>query len=607
MSPAAAAAAAAPPGVEEEPSVLGVESSATGRRWVSRGGAPELADAIARRLGAPEALGRVLAARGVGVEDAEAFLHPTLRAEFPDPSSFADMDAAVAVLSDALASGRKMAVFADYDVDGATSAALLIRYFRARGADLDLYVPDRIEEGYGPSGPAFAELKRRGVELVVTVDCGAMAHEALDAARAIDLEVVVLDHHQMTAAPPEAAAVVNPNRADCGSGCGHLAAAGVTYVLLAALNREARRRGAFKSKADEPDILALLDLAALGTVCDVVPLRGVNRAIVAQGLKIMSSGRNPGLAALGAVAGAKDSASVYAAGFVYGPRINAGGRVGRADMGARLLSTDDETIAQSIANELDGLNRHRREIEQAVLEAAIAQVESSPGLKDASVIVTAGAGWHPGVIGIVAGRLKERYGRPTVVIGLPGEAEDPAPGKGSGRSIPGVDLGAAVAAAREAGLLINGGGHAMAAGLTVTADKVADVAAFLAAHVEASGASLVRTLSVDAVVAGSGMTRALAESVQAAGPFGAGNPEPVFAAADLRIVGAREVGTGHLKTSLEDAGGARVEAIAFRAADTGLYDALARQGEKVAIAAKVKPGRGRFVDIHIEDAASCAS
>ena len=313
------------------------------------------------------------------------------------------MDRAAEILADALETGRKVAVFADYDVDGATSAAQLIRYFRARGQTMELYVPDRVAEGYGPSGQAFSALKNRGVELVVTVDCGAMAHDALKAAAALDLEVVVLDHHQMTAPPPVAGAVVNPNRPDCLSGAGMLAAAGVTFHFLVALNRVCRARGHF-TKDPEPDLISLLDLAALGTFCDVVPLVGVNRAIAAQGLKVMTERTNPGIAALAEVAGSKGKADAYTAGFVLGPRINAGGRIGKADMGARLLSTDDKAEAGKIAATLDELNRRRRDVEQEVLDEAMAQVEAAGSVEDAFVVTVAGKGWHPGVIGIVAGR-----------------------------------------------------------------------------------------------------------------------------------------------------------------------------------------------------------
>jgi single-stranded-DNA-specific exonuclease len=580
--------------------LLGVSQSASGKRWLARDVDSSLVSALARQLDVPTALAQVLAGRGLDLEGAQRFLAPSLKGELPDPSLFADMDKAVAVLSDAIARKRRVAVFADYDVDGATSAAQLIRYFRTRGLELDLYVPDRIAEGYGPSGQAFSVLKNRGAEVVVTVDCGAMAHEALHAAKGLGLEIVVLDHHQMTAEPPPATAVVNPNRPDCASGCGHLAAAGVTFMTLVALNREGRKRGDFAPGA-EPDLFSLLDLTALGTVADVVPLTGVNRALVAQGLKIMSRSQNAGIAALAEVADAKGPATPYTAGFIYGPRINAGGRIGRADLGARLLSTDDPAEAAKIARQLDVLNRERREIERAVTDAAVAQIEADPRRRDASVIVAAGEGWHPGVIGIAAGRLKERFGKPAIVIALPSGDEREA--KGSGRSTPGVDLGGLIASARDAGLLIAGGGHAMAAGLTVAKDRVRELADDLAAELDALGGAPQASLLVDGVIAPSGAWRDLAEAIADAGPFGPGNPEPVFAVADLTVRGRREVGAGHLKVTLEDAGGARLEAIAFRALEGPLGSLLTAPDARLHAAVKIKPGKGRFVDIQIEDAA----
>ncbi len=423
-------------------SVFGVTQSVKGRRWALRHADERDVQSLMRALDAPEALARVLASRGVGREDAEGFLKPTLRASFPDPSSFTDMDAAVAVILDAIAADRKLCVFADYDVDGATSAALLLRFWRMLGADAELYVPDRIAEGYGPNAQAFAALKDRGVEVVVTVDCGTMAHDALEEAAKLGLTVVVVDHHQMTSEPPEAAAVVNPNRPDCASGQGHLAAVGVVFALIAGLNREAKRRGVFTSARPAPDLLQWLDLAALGTVCDVVPLKGVNRAFVAQGLKVLARTTNPGLAALARVASVGETVSASTLGFALGPRINAGGRVGKADLGARLLSTDDRDEAERIAAQLDALNTERRRIEADVLAQAIAQVESDAHAGDRAAIVAAGEGWHPGVIGVVAGRLKERFAKPAVVIALPDDGDGEA--KGSGRSVAGVDLGAII-------------------------------------------------------------------------------------------------------------------------------------------------------------------
>ncbi len=590
--------AAIAPQIESE-AVLGVEASVTGRRWVRRLADEADGEDLARALGEDEALARVLAARGVTREGASAFLNPTLRDHFPDPSRFADMDVAARVVNDAVAAGRRIAVFADYDVDGATSAAQLVRYLRLRGADALIYVPDRVTEGYGPSGQAFSALKGQGAEVVVTVDCGAMAHEALASAQSLGLEVVVFDHHQMTAAPPPAAAVVNPNRPDCQSGCGHLAAAGVTFIALAALNRDARDRGLFTGP--EPNLLDLLDLAALGTFCDVVSLTGVNRAIAAQGLKVMGRWANPGLKALAEVSRAEGPPTAYTAGFLLGPRINAGGRVGCADLGARLLSTDDPAEAATIAEELNRLNADRRALEQATFEEAVAQVETDPRVGEAAVIVASGEGWHPGVIGIVAGRLKERFGRPAVAVALPRDAEEP--GKGSGRSVPGVDLGQAIADAREAGVLIAGGGHAMAAGLTVARERLEDLRAALIGAVEAQGPLPGPTLKIDAALSPSGATRAFAEIIAKAGPFGAGNPQPTFVFPRVTVTEAGTVGTGHVRVAVEDASGRRLRAIAFRADDTALGAALREAGRPLHMAARVSPGRGTYVDVQIEDAA----
>ena len=579
---------------------LSVESSATGKRWVMNGADPDLARALARRLDVPDALGNVLAARGVSVEEGERFLTPSLKHSFPDPASFADMDKAVAALSDAIEAKKKIAVFADYDVDGATSAAQFIRYGRARGVEIDLYVPDRIAEGYGPSGQAFAALQARGAELVVTVDCGAMAHDALASAADLGLDIVVLDHHQMTAEPPPALAVVNPNRPDCASGCGQLAAAGVTFVTLAALNREGRRRGVLDGDS-EPNLFELLDLAALGTFCDVVPLTGVNRAIASQGLKVMSKRANPGIAALADVAGFEGEANAYTAGFVLGPRINAGGRVGRADLGARLLSTDDRKVAAAIAAELDAFNDERKRVEQAVLDAAVATADAQIQTGDPAVLVVDGEGWHQGVIGIVAGRLKERFHKPTIVIGWPHDEGEP--GKGSGRSVPGVDLGGAIAAARDAGILVAGGGHAMAAGLTINRGRASELADFLAQHIAQAGPAPAPVLEIDALVSPSGANRGLADTVAGAGPFGAGNPEPVFVIPDVMVTSANEVGKGHLRVTLSDASGARVNAIAFRAGERGLEAVLRRTDAPLHVAARIKPGRGRYVDVELVDVA----
>ena len=583
---------------------LGVARSLSGRLWTQRSADLEDVRQHQLRLGLSEPLARALAARRIGPDGAETYLNPTLKAQFPDPSSFLDMDRAAEILVDALQSGRPAAVFADYDVDGASSAALLVRWFRAMGAELPIYVPDRLTEGYGPSAVAFERLKRQGVELVVTVDCGAAAHEAIAAATELGLDVVVIDHHLMRGDAPAAAAVVNPNRPGCNSGQGMLAAAGVSFVLLAALNREARRRGLFAERS-EPDLRQWLDLAALGAVCDVTQLVGFNRALAAQGLKVMSGWANPGLKALLAVSGSKPSpATVFHAGFILGPRINAGGRIGRADLGARLLSTDDPAEALALAEELDALNASRKEVERQVLDEAVEAIETS-GQASAPVLVAAREGWHPGVVGIVAGRLRERYRRPAIVIGI-----DPVAriGKGSGRSQPGVDLGRGIIAAFEQGLLLAGGGHAMAAGLTVRADGVDPLRAFLCERLEAdfAVAAAADAVEIDALIAPGGADRRLFEDFQRLAPFGPGNPEPMFALGDVLIEQPMAMRGGHVRCTISDGRGGRLKAIAWRASDTDLGRRLmsGQGGLHVAGRLKADDYNGREgVQLEIEDAA----
>lgn len=544
-----------------------VERSLTGKRWREREADLALVEAHRRRLGLPEIAARLLAARKVSEADAPAFLSPTLRTFFPDPSSFADMDEAARVIEDALSSGRPTAVFADYDVDGGTSAAQLVRYFRARGRTLRVYVPDRMSEGYGPNAAAFETLKSEGIDLVITVDCGAAAYEPLKAAAALGLEVVVIDHHLMGSAFPPARALVNPNRPDCPSGQGHLTAAGVVLVTLAAVNREARRRG----RNDLPDLMELLDLSALGTVCDVAPLTGFNRAVVAQGLKKLREGKNVGLAALGSAAGRKSLGEVYDLGFVLGPRLNAGGRIGDATLAARLLSTDDPAEAADLAAQLDALNAERRRQEQDILSAAARQAEADP---DRPVLVVGDPGWHPGVIGIVAGRLKERLMKPVIVLGGGGGGE---PGKGSGRSVTGVNLGRAVGAAAAEGILIAGGGHAMAAGLTIAWERVPAFQDFLAERLRGEVAAAegeARTLWLDATAAPRALNLNLLEAVDRIGPYGPGHPEPVFALAEVRASYAAAIKEEHVRCVLEAPGAGRVRAIAFRAMASGLGPAL---------------------------------
>jgi single-stranded-DNA-specific exonuclease len=584
---------------------LGVDRSLSGRVWRERTADAELTRRHQLNHGLSEPLARALASRGVASEDGAHFLNPTLKALFPDPSSFADMDKAAVILIDALEARRQVVVFADYDVDGASSAALIVRWFRALGLELAIYVPDRITEGYGPSPAVFRRLQDEGAELVVTVDCGAAAHDALACAVEISLTVVVIDHHLMRPGEiPPVAALVNPNRPDCVSGLGHLAAAGVSFVLLAALNREARRRGLFAGRA-EPDIMAWLDLAAMGAVCDVTSLTGFNRALAAQGLKVMSGWRNPGLKALMALAKGQGPASVFHAGFLLGPRINAGGRIGRSDLGARLLSTDDPDEAASLAQELDVLNASRKEVEREVQEAAVRHIEQESNAEDAACLVVAQDGWHPGVIGIVAGRLRERYRKPVVVIGVDRAADV---GKGSGRSQPGVNLGRAVQAAYEEGLLLSGGGHAMAAGLSVRPDTIPELRAFLCERLaeEAKSAAALDGLDIDALVTARGADRALWTDFQRLAPFGPGNPEPVFALADVRVERPMALRGGHVRCTLTDGSGGRLKAVAWRTDDTETGRRLMAEGSAVHVVGRLKAddwGGREGVELEIEDVA----
>lgn len=594
---------------------LGVEQSLGGRRWVARAAPERLVQTLAQRFDLPDAVARALAGRGISADAAGAFLTPSLRAQMPDPSVLPDMDRATARLVRAIRGGESVAVFGDYDVDGATSAALLLRYLRALGIAARLYVPDRIAEGYGPNAPALEGLARAGVSLVVCVDCGTTAFAPLAAARAAGLDVLVLDHHTAEARLPETVGLVNPNRLDAPSGADdrhglrHLAACGVTFLTLVALNRALRREGVFAGGAEEPDLLDLLDLVALGTVCDVVPLVGLNRALVAQGLKVIAGRRKAGLVALADRAGIKKRPEVYHLGFILGPRINAAGRIGQADLGARLLSTEDAAEAAAIAARLDDHNEDRKALEAAALAEAMAQVEA---LDDAGpVILASGEGWHPGVVGIVASRLKERYHRPACVVALDGDL-----GKASGRSVPGVDLGGAVAEARAAGLLLTGGGHPMAAGFSLTRDRLAELRAFLAEHIAAQVAArgdgtadgrLVPVMRLDGSLSVAGATPDLARAIARLGPFGPGNGEPRYVLSGARVVQWRIVGQNHISCTLTGPQGGRLRAIAFRAADTPLGEALCAAGGAplhLAGLLRLDDWQGsETLDFHIEDAA----
>lgn len=575
--------------------VLDIERSILGQPWRWRA----LADDQRDRLAPDNLVTQLLLARGCPREALEQHRSPSIRSFMPDPSIFRDMDRAAARLADAVTAGEQVAIFGDYDVDGATSAALLVLLLRDLGLAPRVYIPDRLAEGYGPNAAALERLAQEGATLIVTVDCGAQAFDALAEARA---EVIVVDHHQCATSLPRAHAVVNPNRLDEEEGAqhGHLAAVGVAFLLGAALLRELRARGYFAQRA-EPRLLDLLDIVALGTVADVAQLRGLNRAFVAQGLKVMAKRRNVGLAALIEAARLTRAPSATDLGFALGPRINAGGRVGRADLGVRLLTTQDPDEARAIAAELEQLNEERRAIEAMVQEGAEALI-----CADRAVCVVAGRGWHPGVIGIVAGRLKEKLGRPAIVIAI----DEAGIGKGSGRSIPGVDLGAAVLGAKERGLLVAGGGHAMAAGLTIAADRVEAFAAFLndllAERVAAAMAD--RALLFDSVVAPGGVTPELVSAFDAGGPYGTGWPSPRVAVGPVRAIKVDVVGTGHVRAIVAGDDGRNLKAMAFRAADTALGEALLAAGpsRRLWLAGRAKLddwGRTPAAELHLDDAA----
>lgn len=547
---------------------------------------------------------QLLLARGVAPDDLERQRTPTLRAFLPDPSIFADMDVAADRLAQAVIAGERITIYGDYDVDGATSAALLVRTLRMLDVAAEYYIPDRLLEGYGPSGEALVELGRRGSSLVVTVDCGAMAHEALAQAHDAGIDVIVVDHHKCSPELPRAVALVNPNRLDeseDGTSHGHLAAVGVAFLLAIALVRTLRGRGFFAARP-EPDLMGLLDLVALGTVADVAALHGLNRAFVAQGLKVMARRANTGMAALVDASRLKRSPQCSDLGFALGPRINAGGRVGESTLGVRLLTTEDPDEARAIAAQLSALNEERRAIEATVQQAAEEQLAAQ---HNRSVVLVAGEGWHPGVIGIVAGRIKEKAGRPALVVALDGPT-----GKGSGRSIAGVDLGAAIIAAREEGLLIGGGGHAMAAGLTVSADRLDPLREWLDERLASAvtRASAGQETLLDIGIAPGGLTTELVEGLDAAGPYGMGWPGPRVAVGPVRLVNADVVGTDHLRIIAAGEDGRSFKAIAFRAADSELGQTLlaGARGRRLWLAGRAKLddwGSTPRVELHLEDAA----
>lgn len=582
--------------------VLNITQSITGQSWQWRSG-----DVDARDPGfAPDDLvTQLLMARGVPRDDLERHRDPTIRGFMPDPSIFRDMDKAAIRLADAVEANEAVTVYGDYDVDGATSAALLIRLLRDLGLTAGHYIPDRLMEGYGPSGEALVKIGESGSKLIVTVDCGAMAFDALEQARGAGLEVIVVDHHKCASELPKAFALVNPNRLDEddeAASHGHLAAVGVAFLLGAGLIRALRGRGYFANRA-EPKLMDLLDLVALGTVADVAQLKGLNRAFVAQGLKIMAGRRNVGMTALVHACRLNRAPLCSDLGFALGPRINAGGRVGKSDLGVRLLTTENADEAMGIAMELDRLNEERRAIEAAVQEAAEAML---PGQHNRAVALLAGKGWHPGVIGIVAGRIKEKTGKPSIVIAI----DDDGVGKGSGRSIAGVDLGAAIISAREAGLLAAGGGHAMAAGLTVSADKVDALAAWLDERLAAdvTRASANQALLVDAVLSPRGLNPAFVDAMEAAGPYGMGWPGPRIVTGPLRVVKCDVVGKDHVRAIVAGDDGASFKAMAFRQGETVLGQQLLHGGgsRKYWLAGRARIddwGNTPKAELHIDDIA----
>jgi single-stranded-DNA-specific exonuclease len=552
---------------------LGVERSAGDQRWVSRldQAAQNRALAIAQIHGIPDLVARVLAGRGVTLDDAPAFLDPTIRSLMPDPYTLTDCEKAVLRLADAIARREKVAIFGDYDVDGASSSALLYRFLRHFGVEAEIYIPDRIFEGYGPNPTAIRQLIANGAGLIVTVDCGSTSHDALAAARDEGCDVVVIDHHQLGHELPPCLALVNPNREDDLSGQGHLCAAGVVFLVLVAAARHMRQIG--DPRVGSLDLLAWLDIVALATVCDVVPLKGLNRAYVVKGLLAARHMGNAGLSALFRKAGLGGPVTPYHFGFLIGPRINAGGRIGDAALGSRLLTLEDPIEAEEIAGRLDDLNRERQAMEAAMLAEAEAEVLAEYGNGEgANVIVTARDKWHPGIVGLIAARLKEKFKRPAFAI-----AFDPSgKGTGSGRSINGFDMGRMVRAAVDAGLLVKGGGHAMAAGLTVERSNLGRLRAFFEEMAGEGVPALVanHVLKIDGALSASGATLELFDQLEQAGPYGSGHSQPVFAIPAHRLKDARLVGTAHIKVTLEAADGSRLEGIAFRAAETPLGNML---------------------------------
>jgi single-stranded-DNA-specific exonuclease len=580
----------------DTPAFLNVETSATWRRWVGPTVAEDrAAEAMAQATTLPPPLCRTLAKRGVAPENADAFLAPTLRDLLPDPHAMRDMQKAAARFLGAVKSRQKIAIFADYDVDGGSSAALLITWLRDMGLPATLYIPDRIDEGYGPNDEAMMALAADH-DLIICVDCGTLSHGPIAAAK--DADVIVLDHHLGGETLPDAHAVVNPNRQDEDGDLGHLCAAAVVFLMLVESNRQMKADG-----AKGPDLMAMLDLVALATVADVAPLIGVNRALVRQGLTVMGRRQRIGITALADVAGMNEAPSSYHLGFLLGPRVNAGGRIGKADLGARLLSTDNPREAEAMAAKLDELNTERREVEAAVRDLAMDQA-TDRGL-DGPLVWAAGKGWHPGVVGIVAARLKEATNRPAVVIGI----DEDGIGKGSGRSVSGIDLGAAIQRCAADGALLKGGGHKMAAGLTVAADQLDAAMARLGELLAKQGADKIgpADLRLDGILMPGAATVELIQQIEQAGPFGAGAPAPRFAFPDVQILFAKQVGVNHLKLTFGDGLGARIDAISFGAMDGPLGPMLTgHNGARFHLAGRleINTWQGRqSPQLRLEDAA----
>lgn len=583
----------------DTPAFLNIDASATGRRWVGPSVEEDrLAEAMTQATALPAPLCRTLVKRGVTPDGAEAFLAPTLRDLLPDPHDLRDMEKAAARFLQAVKARQRIAIFADYDVDGGTSAAQLICWLRDMGLQATLYIPDRIDEGYGPNDEAMSALARDH-DLIICVDCGTLSHGPI--AAAVGADVIVLDHHLGGETLPDCVAVVNPNRQDESGDLGHLCAAGVVFLMLVEANRQMKADG-----AKGPDLMAMLDLVALGTVADVAPLIGVNRALVRQGLTVMGRRQRIGITALADVAGMNEAPNSYHLGFLLGPRVNAGGRIGKADLGARLLATDDPREAEAMAAKLDELNTERREVESAVRELAIEQAEARG--TDGPLVWAAGKNWHPGVVGIVASRLKEATNRPAVVIGI----DEDGMGKGSGRSVSGIDLGAAIQRCAADGVLIKGGGHKMAAGLSVEGDKVEEAMARLGKLLAKQGADKIgpADLRLDGVLMPGAATVELVHQIEQAGPFGAGAPAPRFAFPDVQILFAKQVGANHLKLTFGDGLGARIDAISFGAMDGPLGPMLTgHNGARFHLAGRleINTWQGRqSVQLRLEDAAPAA-